>query len=64
MAEDNMAVLGISKKAQMLAAGKIGQEMVPLGWAGTQVLYANHRSNVKDFLFTLKAVKAIGYYEQ
>lgn len=64
MAEDNMAVLGISKKAHMLAAGKIGQEMVTLGWAGTQVLYANHRSNVKDFLFTLKAVKAIGYYEQ
>ena len=30
-----MAVLGISKKVHMLAVGKIGQQMVTLGWAGT-----------------------------
>lgn len=58
MAEDSMAVLGISKKAHMLAVDKIGQEMVTLGWAGTQVLYADHRSNVKDFLFNLESSKS------
>lgn len=38
MADDNMEVLGMSKKAYMLGVGRTRKEMIMLPWAGSQEL--------------------------